>query len=132
MPICEVVISCDNLLCDGHGRPPNPTVIVQISEPNRLSWIRYGRTEVIEVMYFPEFGICFFFRLIFCCFLKKIWLCFGKTFFFNFLDFFYSCQNFLKIIKISQNLDTNYFFGLSRDARIRNTYVQSYFVHLMA
>lgn len=60
MPICEVVISCDNLLCDGHGRPPNPTVIVQISEPNRLSWIRYGRTEVIEVMYFPEFGICFF------------------------------------------------------------------------
>lgn len=37
-------------LCDGHGRPPNPTVIVQISEPNRLSWIRYGRTEVIEVI----------------------------------------------------------------------------------
>lgn len=51
VPVCEAVISCDNLLCDGHGRPPNPTVIVQISEPNRLSWIRYGRTEVIEVMY---------------------------------------------------------------------------------
>lgn len=51
VPVCETVISCDNLLCDGHGRPPNPTVIVQISEPNRLSWIRYGRTEVIEVMY---------------------------------------------------------------------------------
>lgn len=51
VPICEVVISCDNLLCDGHGRPPNPTVIVQISEANRSSWIRYGRTEVIEVTY---------------------------------------------------------------------------------
>lgn len=49
VPICESVISCDNLLCDGHGRSPNPTVIVQISEPNRLSWIRYGRTEVVEV-----------------------------------------------------------------------------------
>lgn len=48
-PICESVISCDNLLCDGHGRPPNPTVIAQISDASRLSWIRYGRTEVIEV-----------------------------------------------------------------------------------
>lgn len=48
-PICESVISCDNLLCDGHGRPPNPTVVVQISGAQRSSWIKYGRTEVIEV-----------------------------------------------------------------------------------
>lgn len=49
IPICESAISCDNLLCDGHGRPPNPSVVVQISEPSRTAWIRYGRTEVIEV-----------------------------------------------------------------------------------
>lgn len=55
VPICETVISCDNLLCDGHGRPPNPTVIVQISDPSRLSWIRYGRTEVIEVVIYSFF-----------------------------------------------------------------------------
>lgn len=57
VPVCETVISCDNLLCDGHGRPPNPTVIVQISDPSRLSWVRYGRTEVIEVVYFQMLSI---------------------------------------------------------------------------
>ncbi|XP_031628041.1 inositol polyphosphate-4-phosphatase type I A isoform X2 [Contarinia nasturtii] len=62
VPICEAVISCDNLLCDGHGRPPNPTVIVQISEQNRLSWIRYGRTEVIERCSNPQYRCTAVFR----------------------------------------------------------------------
>lgn len=49
IPICESTISCDNLLCDGHGRPPNPSVVVQVTTQNRKSWVKYGRTEVIEV-----------------------------------------------------------------------------------
>lgn len=49
VPLCESAISCDNLLCDGHGRSPNPSVVVQISGPNRTNWIKYCRTEVIEV-----------------------------------------------------------------------------------
>lgn len=53
MPICESAISCDNLLCDGHGRPPNPSVVVQVTAQNRIGWIKYGRTEVIEVSHVP-------------------------------------------------------------------------------
>lgn len=50
IPICESAISCDNLLCDGNGRPPNPSVVVQVTAHNRAGWIKYGRTEVIEVI----------------------------------------------------------------------------------
>ena len=49
VPICESAISCDNLLCDGHGRAPNPSVVVQVTAQNRTGWIKYSRTEVIEV-----------------------------------------------------------------------------------
>lgn len=49
VPICESAISCDNLLCDGHGRAPNPSVVVQVTAQNRIGWIKYSRTEVIEV-----------------------------------------------------------------------------------
>lgn len=49
VPICESAISCDNLLCDGNGRPPNASVLVQVTAQNRPGWIKYGRTEVIEV-----------------------------------------------------------------------------------
>lgn len=49
IPICESAISCDNLLCDGHGRAPNPIVVVQVVAQNRNGWIKYSRTEVIEV-----------------------------------------------------------------------------------
>lgn len=51
IPICESSISCDNLLCDGNGRPPNPSVVVQVTAHNRAGWIKYGRTEVIEVIF---------------------------------------------------------------------------------
>ncbi|XP_050079267.1 inositol polyphosphate-4-phosphatase type I A isoform X2 [Anopheles maculipalpis] len=58
IPICESVISCDNLLCDGNGKPPNPSVVVQVTSNNRASgWIKYGRTEVIERSSNPQF-IC--------------------------------------------------------------------------
>lgn len=49
VPICEVSISCDNLLCDGHGRPPNPVVLVHVFLPNENVWIKYAKTEVITV-----------------------------------------------------------------------------------
>lgn len=49
VPICEVSISCDNLLCDGHGRPPNPVVLVHVYLPTENVWIKYAKTEVIEV-----------------------------------------------------------------------------------
>ncbi|XP_035910435.1 inositol polyphosphate-4-phosphatase type I A isoform X2 [Anopheles stephensi] len=58
IPICESVISCDNLLCDGNGKPPNPSVVVQVTSNNRASgWVKYGRTEVIERSSNPQF-IC--------------------------------------------------------------------------
>jgi inositol polyphosphate-4-phosphatase len=57
IPICESALSCDNLLCDGHGRPPNPTIVIQVTTPHCPGWIKYGRTEVIEVI---EIKIYFF------------------------------------------------------------------------
>lgn len=53
IPICESAISCDNLVCDAHGKPPNPSIVVQVrldsKTQNGGGWIKYGRTEVIEV-----------------------------------------------------------------------------------
>ncbi|KXJ78924.1 hypothetical protein RP20_CCG003052 [Aedes albopictus] len=59
VPICESAISCDNLLCDGNGKPPNPSVVVQVTSNNRAAsgWVKYGRTEVIERSSNPQF-IC--------------------------------------------------------------------------
>ncbi|XP_050509699.1 inositol polyphosphate-4-phosphatase type I A [Diabrotica virgifera virgifera] len=48
IPLCEVSFSCDNLLCDGHGRPPNPSLVVDVFIPSSKFWVQYGRTEVIE------------------------------------------------------------------------------------
>lgn len=48
VPICESVISCDNLICDSYGKQPNPSIVVQVTSANG-GWIKYGRTEVIEV-----------------------------------------------------------------------------------
>uniref|UniRef100_A0A182QHM5 phosphatidylinositol-3,4-bisphosphate 4-phosphatase n=1 Tax=Anopheles farauti TaxID=69004 RepID=A0A182QHM5_9DIPT len=64
IPICESVISCDNLLCDGNGKPPNPSVVVQVTSNNRASgWIKYGRTEVIERSSNPQFICTIAFRV---------------------------------------------------------------------
>lgn len=49
VPICESVISCDNLICDAYGKPPNASIVVQVTSSNG-GWIKYGRTEVIEVL----------------------------------------------------------------------------------
>ncbi|XP_053698380.1 inositol polyphosphate-4-phosphatase type I A isoform X2 [Sabethes cyaneus] len=59
IPICESAISCDNLLCDGNGKPPNPSVVVQVTSSARAAsgWVKYGRTEVIERSSNPVF-IC--------------------------------------------------------------------------
>ncbi|CRL02356.1 CLUMA_CG015116, isoform B [Clunio marinus] len=48
VPICESAISCDNLICDAHGKPPNPSIVVQVRMSQNGGWIKYGRTEVIE------------------------------------------------------------------------------------
>lgn len=48
VPLCECAVSADNLVCDAFGKPPNPSVVVQVTAPNG-GWIKYGRTEVIEV-----------------------------------------------------------------------------------
>lgn len=55
VPLCECAVSADNLVCDAFGKPPNPSVVVQVTAPNG-GWIKYGRTEVIEVrIYFLGF-----------------------------------------------------------------------------
>lgn len=52
LPLCEVSLSCDNLLCDGHGRPPNPVLLVNVYLPEDRVLLKYAKTEVIEVGYF--------------------------------------------------------------------------------
>jgi inositol polyphosphate-4-phosphatase len=49
VPICEISLACDNLLCDGHGCPPNPSLVVDVYMPTAKLWVQYGRTEIIEV-----------------------------------------------------------------------------------
>lgn len=55
VPVCEISLACDNLLCDGHGRPPNPTLGVDVYMPSAKTWVQYGRTEVIEKSSNPGF-----------------------------------------------------------------------------
>ncbi|XP_011299273.1 type I inositol 3,4-bisphosphate 4-phosphatase isoform X2 [Fopius arisanus] len=55
VPICEVSLSCDNLLCDGHGRPPNPVLEIDVQASKSRTWIKYARTEVIERSSNPGF-----------------------------------------------------------------------------
>lgn len=55
LPLCEVSLACDNLLCDGHGRPPNPMLMIDVYMPSVKLWVTYGHTEVIEVPVHPHF-----------------------------------------------------------------------------
>ncbi|CAH1108079.1 unnamed protein product [Psylliodes chrysocephalus] len=55
IPLCEISFACDNLLCDGHGRPPNPSLVIDVFVPSSKCWIQYGRTEVIEKCSNPIF-----------------------------------------------------------------------------
>ncbi|KAG5684624.1 hypothetical protein PVAND_013846 [Polypedilum vanderplanki] len=63
VPICESAISCDNLICDAYGKPPNASIVVQVTAPNGGGgWIKYGRTEVIERSSNPQFLCTIVFR----------------------------------------------------------------------
>lgn len=55
IPMCEISLACDNLLCDGHGRPPNPVLEIDVQSKSSKTWIRYARTEVIERSSNPGF-----------------------------------------------------------------------------
>ncbi|XP_026671555.1 type II inositol 3,4-bisphosphate 4-phosphatase isoform X3 [Ceratina calcarata] len=55
IPMCEISLACDNLLCDGHGRPPNPVLEVDVQAKNSKTWIKYARTEVVERSSNPGF-----------------------------------------------------------------------------
>ncbi|XP_063239425.1 inositol polyphosphate-4-phosphatase type I A isoform X2 [Bacillus rossius redtenbacheri] len=55
VPLCEVTLSCDNLLCDGNGRPPNPVLIVHVCLQPDGVWAEYARTEVVQRSSNPSF-----------------------------------------------------------------------------
>ncbi|XP_063709977.1 inositol polyphosphate-4-phosphatase type I A isoform X2 [Culicoides brevitarsis] len=62
IPLCEVSFQCDNLLCDAHGRPPNPSIVVHVRNSDANGWIKYGRTEIVENSSNPQFSCTFQFR----------------------------------------------------------------------
>lgn len=42
-------------MCDGHGRSPNPAIVVSICIPKENVWINYANTEVIDDSSNPTF-----------------------------------------------------------------------------
>lgn len=63
VPMCEISLACDNLLCDGHGRPPTPVLEIDVQSKSSKTWIKYARTEVVEVsaiswIFFSKFHNC--------------------------------------------------------------------------
>ncbi|CAK1554649.1 unnamed protein product [Leptosia nina] len=61
VPLCELALSCDNLLCDAHGRPPSPLLVVYVRFSKDLC-VKYGSTEVIETCSNPCFSKTVLFR----------------------------------------------------------------------
>ncbi|XP_065160190.1 inositol polyphosphate-4-phosphatase type I A-like isoform X2 [Atheta coriaria] len=61
LPLCEVSLACDNLLCDANGLAPNPTLVVDVHMPQGKLWVQYARTEIIERSSNPGFlcTVCF-------------------------------------------------------------------------
>uniref|UniRef100_A0A8D8TYP2 phosphatidylinositol-3,4-bisphosphate 4-phosphatase n=1 Tax=Cacopsylla melanoneura TaxID=428564 RepID=A0A8D8TYP2_9HEMI len=55
IPLCEIAVSCDNLLCDGNGRPPNPLLVLHVFIPGDGVWLKYANTELIERSSNPTF-----------------------------------------------------------------------------
>ncbi|XP_029676508.1 type I inositol 3,4-bisphosphate 4-phosphatase isoform X4 [Formica exsecta] len=55
VPMCEISLACDNLLCDGHGRPPTPVLEIDVQSRSSKTWIKYARTEVVERSSNPNF-----------------------------------------------------------------------------
>ena len=51
-PLCEMSLSCDNLLCDALGRSPSAKIVISLkSHQKGHCWIKYCQTEVAEVSY---------------------------------------------------------------------------------
>lgn len=48
VPLCELALSCDNLLCDAYGRPPSPLIVIYVKYSKGLC-VKYGTTEIVEV-----------------------------------------------------------------------------------
>ncbi|XP_031828360.1 inositol polyphosphate-4-phosphatase type I A isoform X1 [Nomia melanderi] len=63
IPMCEISLTCDNLLCDGHGRPPNPVLEIDVQPKGSKTWIKYARTEVMERSSNPGFLTTVSFRV---------------------------------------------------------------------
>lgn len=61
LPLCEVSLCCDNLLCDGHGRPPRPVLVLHVYIPKEDVWLKYTNTEIVEKSSNPSFlkTVCF-------------------------------------------------------------------------
>lgn len=55
LPLCEISLACDNLLCDANGRPPNPVVLIQVFLPQEGVLLKYAKTEVFEKSSNPNF-----------------------------------------------------------------------------
>ncbi|XP_075229404.1 inositol polyphosphate-4-phosphatase type I A isoform X2 [Lycorma delicatula] len=55
LPLCEISLACDNLLCDANGRPPNPVLLVQVYLPQEGVLLKYAKTEVFERSSNPSF-----------------------------------------------------------------------------
>ncbi|XP_045784070.1 inositol polyphosphate-4-phosphatase type I A [Maniola jurtina] len=61
IPLCELALFCDNLLCDTHGRPPSPVVVIYVKYSKGLC-IKYGTTEIVETCSNPCFSKTILFR----------------------------------------------------------------------
>ncbi|KAM3968505.1 inositol polyphosphate-4-phosphatase type I A [Aphomia sociella] len=60
VPLCELALSCDNLLCDAHGRPPSPLIVIFVKYKGLC--VRYGATEIVETCSNPCFSKTILFR----------------------------------------------------------------------
>ena len=54
-PLLECALSCDNLLCDGLGRPPSPRLVVAVRSGPGQDWRPYARTETVPTTSNPAF-----------------------------------------------------------------------------
>ncbi|XP_072930863.1 inositol polyphosphate-4-phosphatase type I A isoform X2 [Epargyreus clarus] len=61
VPLCELAISCDNLLCDAHGKPPSPLIVLYVRYHKGFC-VKYGTTEIVETCSNPSFSKTILFR----------------------------------------------------------------------
>ncbi|CAK1588461.1 unnamed protein product [Parnassius mnemosyne] len=61
IPLCELALSCDNLLCDSYGKPPSPLIVVYVKYSKEVC-IKYGTTEIVETSSNPCFSKTILFR----------------------------------------------------------------------